>query len=64
MLPPAMETASRFNPVFYLIDGIRFALIGRSDASPQLGLIVVTAATLAAIALCWHWFRIGYHMKP
>ncbi len=63
-LPPAMETASRFNPVFYLIDGLRFAMIGRSDAAPMLGLAVVSAFTLAGAALAWHWFRIGYRMKP
>ena len=63
-LPPGLEAASRLNPVFYLIDGMRFAMIGASDAPPALGLAVATASTAAACALAWHWMRRGYRMKP
>jgi ABC-2 type transport system permease protein len=62
-LPPLMQTISYWNPVFYLIDGVRYGMIGRSDGSPWFGLVVVSLATLAVMALCWHWFRIGYRMK-
>ena len=63
-LPPVLETLSRFNPVFYLIDGARYGMIGASDAAPLLGLGVVAATTAAITGLCWHWFRKGYRMKP
>lgn len=63
-LPPALETLSRFNPVFYLIDGARYGMIGVSDASPVIGLGVVLAATLCVSALCWQWWRSGYRLKP
>ncbi len=63
-LPPALEMASRFNPVFYLIDGARYGMIGASDASPWLGLCVVAGATGGVGALCWMWFRSGYRLKP
>ncbi len=63
-LPPAMQTISQFNPVFYLIDGMRHGAIGQSDASPVLGAVVVTLSTLVAGTLCWYWFRIGYRLKP
>jgi ABC-2 type transport system permease protein len=62
-LPPVMNTIIHLNPVFYLIDGLRFGTIGASDSSPWLGLLVCSAATLAILGLCWHWFRIGYRMK-
>jgi ABC-2 type transport system permease protein len=63
-LPPLMEFISRFNPVFYLIDGARYGMIGASDAPPVMGLIVVMATLAGVSALCWHWFRIGYRLKP
>jgi ABC-2 type transport system permease protein len=63
-LPPVMNTIIHLNPVFYLIDGLRFGTIGASDSSPWLGLLVCTSFTAAVFALCWHWFRIGYRMKP
>ncbi|CUX81397.1 MAG: ABC-2 type transport system permease protein [Roseibaca calidilacus] len=63
-LPPFMAALSRVNPVFYLIDGARYGMIGQSDASPWLGLAVVLAALVAVSALCWHWLRTGYRLKP
>ncbi|WP_238381068.1 ABC transporter permease [Alkalilacustris brevis] len=62
-VPPLMQTILHWNPVFYLIDGVRYGMIGQSDSSPWLGLVVVSLATLAATALCWHWFRTGYRLK-
>lgn len=63
-LPPALEAASRLNPVFYLIDGARYGMIGASDASPWLGLAVVLIAVAAISSLCWYWLRSGYRLKP
>ena len=63
-LPPALEAVLRANPVFYLIDGVRFGMIGRSDADPLLGLGIVAGATLAVCGLAWIWFRTGYRLKP
>ena len=63
-LPPLLETISRANPVFYLIDGARYGMIGASDAPPLLGLAVVTVSTAALVALCWQWLARGYRLKP
>lgn len=63
-LPPVLEAVSRFNPVFYLIDGARYGMIGASDASPVLGLVVVSATALGVCLLCWVWLRKGYRLKP
>jgi len=62
-LPRAMRILTHANPVFYLIDGVRFGMLGRSDSSPWLGLIVVTAVTAGVLTLCWSWFRRGYGLK-
>jgi len=63
ILPPAMRIATRFNPVFYLIDGARYGVIGHSDSSPWLGLAVGLGATLAVLWLAWSWVRRGYRLK-
>ncbi|MFO6465681.1 ABC transporter permease [Jannaschia sp. KMU-145] len=62
-LPPVMQALSHANPVFYLIDGLRHAVLGVSDSSPWLGLAVVATATLAVAALGWWMFRTGYRLK-
>ncbi|MEO0860095.1 MAG: ABC transporter permease [Pseudomonadota bacterium] len=63
-LPPVMQAISHANPVFYLIDGLRFAVLGVSDSSPWLGFVVVLASTLAVSAVAWWMFRTGYRLKP
>ncbi|MBM7068740.1 ABC transporter permease [Actibacterium sp. 188UL27-1] len=63
-LPPSLQAITHWNPVFYLIDGVRYGVIGVSDSSPWLGLGVCLAATGVVVSLCWYWFRTGYRMKP
>jgi len=63
-LPGPLEWVLRLNPVFYLIDGMRFGMLGVSDAPPWLGLGVSVAVTLAVSGLAWHWLRSGHRLKP
>jgi ABC-2 type transport system permease protein len=63
-VPGWMNVLLHVNPVFYLIDGMRYGALGASDSSPWLGLAICIAATGAVLVLCWHWFRIGYRLKP
>ena len=62
-VPPAMATLLHWNPVFYLIDGTRYGVLGVSDSSPWLGLAICLGATAAVVALAWHWMRQGYRLK-
>ena len=62
-LPDWMNRLSHWNPMFYLIDGVRYGALGVSDSAPVLGLAVAGGATLAVLALAWWWFRTGYRLK-
>ena len=62
-LPPVMQALSHANPFFYIIDGVRFGMIGVSDSSPWTGVIVVVVACLVVIAICWRWMATGYRLK-
>ncbi len=62
-LPPLLNRLSHVNPVFYLIDGLRYGMIGVSDSSPLLGLAVCGAATALVCALIWQMLRTGYRLK-
>ena len=62
-LPPIMRALSHINPVFYLIDGLRSAVLGVSDSSPYLGFAVVVSSTAAIGAVAWWMFRTGYRLK-
>ena len=62
-LPAFWQTVSRWNPVFYMIDGFRFAFIGHSDTSPGFGLLVVTLCFVALSALTLWMLRSGYKLR-
>jgi len=42
-LPPFWQDVSRYNPVFYIIDGFRHGFFGVSDVSPWQSLAIVAA---------------------
>lgn len=62
-LPPVLWVITHVNPVFYLIDGGRYGMIGVSDSSPLLGFCVVALSTLAVATLAWWMFRTGHRLK-
>jgi ABC-2 type transport system permease protein len=62
-LPPVLNTLSQWNPVFYVIDGVRYGVLGVSDSAPEKGLAVALVATAAVAGLAWYWFRTGWRLK-
>lgn len=63
-LPPVMRTLIHVNPIFYLIDGVRFGVLGVSDSSPWLGLGVCLVTAALVMGISWRWFKTGYRLKP
>ncbi len=62
-LPPFWQTVSHFNPVFYLIDGFRYAFVGQSDTDPWLGLLVSGGCFVAISALTLMLLKSGYKLR-
>lgn len=62
-LPDVAQTASHFNPFFYLIDGFRYGFIGHADSNVALGAVVVFAVDFALWTACYLMFRSGYKLK-
>ncbi|WP_425091238.1 ABC transporter permease [Tropicimonas sp. S265A] len=63
-MPPLMQTLSHINPMFYMIDGVRYGVIGVSDSPPMLGFAVCVGAAAVVKLICWQLFRTGYRLKP
>jgi ABC-2 type transport system permease protein len=63
-LPSPWHEVSHLNPIFYLINAVRYGFLGTSDASVALSLGVTGA--LAAVMVAWSsWlFRTGHRLKP
>jgi len=62
-LPPFWQTASRFNPFFYMIDGFRYGFFGHSDVAPMLSLALVAFCTAALSALTLALLRRGWKLR-
>ena len=62
-LPPLMQSLSHANPFFYIIDGVRFGMIGVSDSSPWRGLVIVAVACALVLGICLRWIKTGYRLK-
>ena len=63
MLPPVWQKITLFNPVVYLISGVRWSFYGISDVD----VVVSAGMTLGFLVLClaavWWIFRTGYKLK-
>lgn len=62
-VPGPMQALLHANPMFYLIDGVRYGVLGVSDSSPWLGLAICLASTATVCALVLRWLRLGYRLK-
>ena len=63
MVPPLLAALTRWNPLFAMIDGTRYAMIGFHDASIYAGVLYLVILSILITSICLHLFRIGYRMR-
>lgn len=63
-LPPFWYGVAHADPFFYMIDGIRFGMIGHTDGNPLLGAAVLAATAAALWLLTYALLRRGYRLQP
>ena len=62
-LPEPFRSFSRYNPMFYLIDGFRYGFIGRAESSLSVGVAMTLGLTLFTGLVCYRMFATGYKIK-
>jgi ABC-2 type transport system permease protein len=63
MLPAPWSYVSRVNPVLYMVEGLRYGVVGASSSSPWLGLAVTGGIGLVALALATWMLATGYKLR-
>jgi ABC-2 type transport system permease protein len=63
LLPQPFETLTRFNPIFYMINLVRYGFVGFSEVSVALSLLALTAATAALFGVNLRLFSSGYKLR-
>ncbi len=63
LLPPFFQKLSLFNPLFYMIDGFRYSIVGSSSVDVFISALVVLILTIIAFIFSVYLFKKGYKLK-
>lgn len=63
LLPEPWQTITHFNPVYYMINVVRYGFIGYTEANIALSLAVLAVGSLALTLLNLRLFRRGYRLR-
>jgi ABC-2 type transport system permease protein len=63
MLPEPWSAITRLNPILYMVEGLRYGVLGRSDVSPWLGLGLTLALSAVSGAAVWVMLARGYKLR-
>ncbi|MDP9400045.1 MAG: ABC transporter permease [Actinomycetota bacterium] len=64
LLPSPWEELSHLNPIFYLVQAVRYGFLGTSDVSVVLALAVLAAMAATLTAWSGRLFATGRRLKP
>ena len=64
ILPSPWEEISHANPIFYMVNAVRYGFLGESEVSVLLSFGVTAAITVAFVAWSQWLFASGHKLKP
>ncbi len=62
MLPPTWRQVSAGNPLYYMIDSMRWAILGSSDIDPSISISIIAGLALITFSTAVYLFRRGYKL--
>ncbi len=62
-LPAPFDAIAAANPVFMVIDGFRYGMIGRSDTGLIQGVCILIVINMILAITCFHILKSGYRLK-
>ena len=63
MLPPFWQSVTLFNPVLYLVSGLRWSFYEISEVSVVLSLASILIFMFACLAVVYYLFKTGYKLR-
>lgn len=63
MLPEKLQTIAQWNPFFYFVDGLRFAMTGVQEANPMIGISFMLGLIVVLGGAVWYIFHIGWRLR-
>lgn len=63
MVPEPLQVVTRLNPIFYLVNGLRYGMLGISDAPAGVGMVLAACLAVGLFLLVERLFRMGYKLR-
>lgn len=63
MVPQALRGLTQFNPMFYMVNGLRYGMLGISDTSVHASMAIVFAIFIFLFSVTVFLFRIGFKLR-
>jgi len=63
MLPPLWAKVSLFNPILYMVNGLRFGMLGVGDIELSTAMLTVIISTVVLGSINLYLFKIGYKLR-
>jgi ABC-2 type transport system permease protein len=63
MLPEPWSTITRANPILYMVEGLRYGILGQANASPWLGIAITLLLTVTSGVVVWVMLATGYKLR-
>jgi ABC-2 type transport system permease protein len=63
MLPPLWQKVTLFNPVVYLISGMRWAFYGQADVNVAISVAMTSGFLVVTTLAIWWLIKTGYKLK-
>lgn len=63
LLPEPFQTLTQINPIYYMINTVRYSMLGRADVNPGLCLSIIAAAALILFVINYRLFQRGYKLR-
>jgi len=63
MIPEFMATITKFNPIFYMINGVRYSMIDVKEGNVYFGLIFLIILALTLFLVTYKLIKKGYNLR-
>ncbi len=63
MLPPFWQTVTLFNPVLYLVSGLRWSFYEIAEVNELVSLASIVAFMFVCLGIVYYMFRTGYKLR-
>lgn len=62
-IPSALQVFTQLNPLFYMVNGVRYGMTGVSEASILGGILLLSVLAIILITVCNALFRAGWNLR-